>query len=740
MRRQKGEDAHTDDEKYDLELLDGGVTMIVRDPDTSQFVISEPVLQFGKWQKVNVQTEFPSQNVRVHVQVPCGLFGRVFVDNFCCSYVGPSALETEIDNFIQILSGTEDRSLCVAVQLCLHFAEDLVNHRGRIISKAVKANVYWGKSGFVGSTSKSLAASTSKNSSHTLNGSFKLPIEAGTGAHEELIIEVVDAYSLKYIGETKLRCRDVIHHTSSPRLHPIFSGKQHSRRKKGANFRGRRCHPKVGVATGTGDGDDEVNETDEETGLLHPVGRLALSVCCVYDAVDDKTFLQAGVLHEQSRPTSPSPSMSKGSNESLPQLRDMLLKRDRPGAAIRKVSRRLENSKREVDTLRLKGDIFKCGFADACISLLFDEKSGSEAADLILMLLQVSAGIMRQTRGTEVRSRLRDFCHLQGVGRALFFVARSRARALSFDTAASEAIVSNLEKRLDLVAAIYIPNRKILLSLIEEEIGCFELLVRLCAKSKSAQNLLMEVALGDTLPNFIVSEYFRLRRLLPLDAKYWANPTLSSLPSVLEPEPEYVFELNRQQYPVPLPAPPTCTELIVARIKKTRERSFVFLTTATMLAGIYQLLANSKCPLKLAATAGAATTLTLKGLLRFISKMRELGVASQVALVCSPFVACNYCMVVAFLGILMFLFAQDDGVGDSCTIEILWIYRMFMACYLLILASYIGDLIRRQFRVFCRYCARTTLICKYSAWTRGRQNQISRAPSTKVSTHDDINS
>lgn len=615
LRRQNGQEPHPGDESLDEELYDVGSCFFVRDQTTHQFVESAHVKNFGCWTILTVRTEFASQTVRVICQTPHNNFGRVLWDSFTVQYIGPSILDRTIDHLLQTVSRSEDRTTSTAVQLGIVRVEDLLTPRGALFKHPVLCKVNFRKV-YVGQTSSSADG--------TFNASFRLPVEDALDAPspnelgDELLIEVLDDYSMNLVGELRLRASDVLHHTPSPRLHPIFSStRQHQRRKWskgcGGPLRKGQHHGKIHseespFEQGTGD------EVDAPLSL----GRIMISVCRADDALDDAWPLQEVAKAEA----------TDGAAPDVRQLRDGLFKRHRPTMRqVLRLSRQEKNS--EVETLMLKGNLIKSGLAEAAISLIPDESLGPQAAEFLLGLIDVSEEVLLQTGGGDVRARMRDVLHNAGVGRASWMMARARARSKAYDvSAASNVLVTPVH--FDLIAEIYIRNRRLLHELILDELSVFEMITR-GIPYPAAEALLMEVGLGKTLPPSILGEYLRLRRVLPLDRKFWTCPALKALPLEMPRCPDFMFECDRREHALPPPPPPTCQEALHKRAEKYCMSTFNFTLVASLIMAIFSLLKNQlDCHMTVLMLSLSSGVISLRVILNFIRRMRDQGIGSQV--------------------------------------------------------------------------------------------------------------
>ena len=67
---------------------------------------------------------------------------------------------------------------------------------------------------------------------------------------------------------------------------------------------------------------------------------------------------------------------------------------------MRQVLRLFDRERSTVETLMLKGNLIKCGLAEAAISLIPDDILGNQAAEFLVGLIQVSEEVLTQARGS----------------------------------------------------------------------------------------------------------------------------------------------------------------------------------------------------------------------------------------------------------------------------------------------------------------------------------------------------
>ena len=368
---------------------------------------------------------------------------------------------------------------------------------------------------------------------------------------------------------------------------------------------------------------------------------------------------------------------------------------------MRQALRVMTASRTDIEDLQFKGAALKCGLVDVCVSLLADEALGSQAAELLHKFASVSEAVLQQTGGGDVRARLRDYLHNSGVGKATWLLARARARHNNYDAHETKTLVTKYH--LELIADIYVRNRRLLHDLILEEPCVFEMIVLSCP-NECAEKLLVEVGIGKTIPPLILGEYLRLRRLIPLDPKFWGCPELRSLPAVMPAlDRDLLFQLDRELCAPPRPPPPTFLEALVARVYVIAGRVWVLTTLSLLAVACHSLLSSGfSCqltPLLLICSAG---TMTLRWVLKFMGAMREAGVATQAAIVCFPVVACNVCGLFVVLVMVVYVGILLKGGLESCDAALILVGKAWMSCIAVILSFSLLASFRRQVRRTCR--------------------------------------
>ncbi len=183
--------------------------------------------------------------------------------------------------------------------------------------------------------------------------------------------------------------------------------------------------------------------------------------------------------------------------------------------------------------------------------------------------------------------------------------------------------------------------------------------------SLCAQALLQEVGLGSTLPLLILSEYQRLRRIIPLEERYWRCEALHKLPLELPARPSFVFEHNRLRSLPPPPPPPTRLERCVRCCWDALYWLFAVVAAAALLLALNTLVYRRFfCSLTLPVLALSAIALVTMCYVSVLQRMAKVeGVGTIVAIVCCPIVSCNLAGLILALAwaVLSFLDAKSGA-------------------------------------------------------------------------------
>ena len=362
--------------------------------------------------------------------------------------------------------------------------------------------------------------------------------------------------------------------------------------------------------------------------------------------------------------------------ETLIQLRKEVLKRDRK--ASRAMLRVFRQPRNECDTLMFKSRCLELGCVEAALVVLSDEDVGSYAAECLSEFMTISEEVLETHGGLQLRKKVRAIVHDQGAAKACFQLARARARQVGY-------YADNLKRpllppeHLVLLSDLYVTNRGLLLEAICEETCFLELIVR-CLPSDEpdahrnkgapqAAKLLEEVGLGLTLPEPVLNEYGRLRRIVPLDERYWKCEALSALSgAALPPRITHIFEPDRVACLPPEIPDMTFCERLIWRIKQCFSAVFNCTALSALAMSLFAITRNSmKCPLTLAILILASATLCSVCAGRCISKMNKIGMGSQMALLCCPIVTCNALGLFFSMGWSYFLFfTAEDDVVEVC--------------------------------------------------------------------------
>lgn len=762
--------------QFDEELVGGGTYLHVRSRDHGEWVTSDPVTKLGEWVSLKVRTKFISPKFRLHVQVPAKSFCSVLIDNFKVSYIGPSELELMVRKIRTEVRKAADRGTAESLTLSLICAEDLLTASGTPVTGAVLCQLDW-RGKFFAQTRFVRMGSEGDPSFHA---TFKLPLpKKGEAAFSDdgLRIRVLDAISLRLIGEMNLPALAVIDHTASPCLHNIMRRQPKGnccRRCCGACCCGRRektapevvdkkdSNPKPPlptsedapsievmnrleegtleeesdevapeVATSKEVKKEEVKKEEEEDEKQSkkkpsPRGRLLLAVSRVDDYFEEEELQtnkadtaatgqdndKPQLLEEKAQLQMDAPKAIKSKAKSSPnkdgnskdklkgkgkdkgakkgkendapkggsddaetliQLRKEVLKRDRK--ASRAMLRVFRQPRTECDTLAFKSRCLELGCVEAALVVLSDEDVGTHAAECLSEFMTISEEVLETHGGLQLRKKVRAIVHEQGAAKACFQLARARARKIGY-------YADNLKRpllpaeHLVLLSDLYVTNRGLLLNAICEEPCFLELIVR-CLPSDEpdaprnkgaphAAKLLEEVGLGLTLPEPVLTEYGRLRRIVPLDERYWKCEALSELSgAALPPRITHVFEPDRVACLPPEIPDMTFCERLVWRTKQCVAAIFNCTALSALAMSVFAITRNSmKCPLTLAILILASATLCSVCAGRCISKMNKIGMGSQMALLCCPIVTCNalglfFSMVWSYF---LYFTAEDDVV------------------------------------------------------------------------------
>jgi len=270
-----------------------------------------------------------------------------------------------------------------------------------------------------------------------------------------------------------------------------------------------------------------------------------------------------------------------------------------------------------------------------------------------------------------------------------------------------------------MLAGVYVPNRTLLIDAIREEPEILEMIVRCLpqveaansknarqagvrgganksggkqsknadkresvsggARGKHAELLLEEIGLGKTLPTQVLDEFYRLRRLIPLDNRFWRCDALRALPPTLPPLLLHLFERDKVKCAIPKQPEMTPWELNMYRIRRTIYWCFTLTSVVCFLVTLYTLLYGLDCTLTLAILTLSGVSLVSLCYANVLGNMVKLGVGTQVAIICCPLVCCN---LIALIGSIVWaalvLFVTPKGLTE-CNIVFMMISRAMLA-------------------------------------------------------------
>jgi len=669
----------------DRELLGGGAWLHVRDRENpGQFVTSKHAEQMGSWEKLFVRTQFASQKMRAYIQLPAHAFGPLLLDSFKVTYVGPSDLFIKIRDVRPQLSAASERDTTETLSLGLVCGEDLINSTGGLYRSPVLAKLFWGGE-FLAQTSISIGGADDP----WFGANFTLPVDRSKAWHEGLRVQVVDAMTLAVVGDLRLSFGDVLHHPASPQCHPIHQ-KVPKKRKQSCCARCCRSKaerkvvpdaanpPRASVDRDVDRDEDEVVDEDDvrleemeqggeesEEAEVSPRGRVVLTVSRMVEDVSTDAFAE------------------------LLDLRDAVLRREKKGA--RKLARLFEQPRGDLDDLEFKLGALRLGVIEAAVSRLADETVGKACAEVLSRFMIISDETQATTGGASLFKFLRFVCHRFGVARACWSMARARARKVEYAVGKAKTLLP-LE-HLELLSKVYVRNRALLNRFIAKEEPCFvELMVRCLPADEDgytgfggngghfAERLLEEVGLGSTLPQEILNEYYRLRRIIPLDDKFWKCEALRTLPPALPPRIIFLFEPDRTASLPPAQPDMTPWERCVWRCEKCVSWSFNLTALTALFMALLAMLRNgSQCPLTWATLFLSSISLTSVCYATVLRKMADIGVGSQVAIVCCPLVCCNVLLLIgSVVWSALVMFVETEGL-ENCDVRVQGAARALLA-------------------------------------------------------------
>jgi hypothetical protein len=161
-------------------------------------------------------------------------------------------------------------------------------------------------------------------------------------------------------------------------------------------------------------------------------------------------------------------------------------------------------------------------------------------------------------------------------------------------------------------------------------------------------------------------EYARLRRLVPLDERFWKCDALATLSAQPLPPPlTHLFAPDRAACLPPEQPDRTPSERCRWRAQQGLAATFNCTACSALALSLLALTRNSmQCPLTLAVLVLASATLCSVGAGHCIRKMNQIGAGSQTALLCCPVVGCNAIGLFVSLvwSYLLFFTATDADV------------------------------------------------------------------------------
>ena len=731
---------------YDEEMLGGGVFLHARNRKKgawgSEWASSESAKLMGAWEILKVRTQFSTPELRLYVQVPAKSFGSVLIDSLRVRYVGPSELELLVRQCSREVSAI-DRDSAPALTLQLFCAEDLLNVVGGLYRSPVLAKLWW-RGDFLAQTDVVLNGGDDP----WFGFGVRLPVDLETiylpdeNLSDGLVVQIVDSMSLGLVGELRLRARDVLQHSSGPRVHPITRKGGPKKKRQGCccgvcccssdqNKKNKRSHinrnatvapssPASGMDRGEGVAMDAMDEdalssleeggpqkSDERAEQQEPPtprGRVVLSLCRHDDQVPDKVPTEDDLK--------------------LLDLRDALHRRDRK--AGRQLARICKSVRTDREDLVFKVRLVKLGVVEACISLLGDETMAPDCSECIAEFISFSEECLATAGGRELLKALKHFVHRQGAARAIFSLARARVRKALYRPDKVKVLLP-LEL-LRLLVDLYVPNRSLLHECICEDPTFLEMIVRCLANEEDdpygflgfggkhgahlAEKLLEEVGLGKTMPKAVLDEYFRLRRIIPLDDRFWKCEALRSLPHTLPPRIEYLFDPDRVACLPPEQPDTTPGERCVYRFKKSVAALFNLTALAAAVMSLLSLMRNgTDCALTLAVLFASSITLVTVCFLRILAAMAKIGVGSQMAVICCPLVCCNVSGLVGSLVWTALLLFLEKGGTESCSGSFLQVTQAFVGFIGLGFASILIQTLRLYATKFCSLVSRRCCCC-----------------------------
>eukprot|EP00614_Pseudopedinella_elastica_P014418 CAMPEP_0172584050 /NCGR_PEP_ID=MMETSP1068-20121228/3621_1 /TAXON_ID=35684 /ORGANISM="Pseudopedinella elastica, Strain CCMP716" /LENGTH=1536 /DNA_ID=CAMNT_0013378085 /DNA_START=305 /DNA_END=4915 /DNA_ORIENTATION=+ len=720
----------------DLALVGGGVYLHVRDTKSQPVAWATSEMKanrFGEWQKLSVRTQFFSTKMRAVVQVPKDMFGSVLVDSFKVRYIGPSDLEIKLKAINEEFARLLDKHTATHfLQLGLLCAEDLIYASGALYRSPVFAKVFW-RGELIGQTE----ISKSFNDDPWFGATLGLPMDAALlrgraksatmdDVDEGLKVQIRNAFSLSLVGEFKASPRQVMNHMAGARTHKI----ERSVAKK--RCLGLCCCCENNNKKKVADGDLGGQE-DDPSQSLPPIPEAGLEAGG--EARDDLDALEKGQAKEfekdkgeakegEPKEKEPSPrgrvlvTVSRmddrpgfeASHHSLEaelmDLRDRMARRDKKAA--RKLVRLVSEPRGDLAALDLRVRLVRVGVVECAVAMLCDESVGRSAAALLDAFCTVSEITVAALGGVELRMNLRNLCHDEGIARATFMLARSRARASDYKRAPKELVPF---EHLKLLCTVYLANRFLLLDAVCEVPCLLELIVRCLppelpdgsrppvgAGGEYAEQLMVEIGgLGKTMPEEVLGQYQRLRRVIPLDNKFWKCPALRGLPPAMPPRIDFVFEPDRLACLPPEQPDMTCCEKVLHYLSRCAHYVVMLVTGAAIGLGVLSL--GSSCRITMAVLLLSGATCLTSILVSLLIKSSKMGVGGQMAIICCPFVTCSSLCWVAGLFWSVYLlyyysFSLEEVKQTGCNGDFMLISQAFLGLVSLGIVSVIVQLCR----------------------------------------------
>lgn len=690
------------------ELTVGGAFLHLRDRATGNgWVSSTGAKLIGQWERLFVITEFVSPQMKAFVQASrAQMAGSVLLDSFAVHYLGPSEIETKVKELNEMDSALSTPQF---FQLSINCIEDPLNSGDRAYRFPLAVHVFW-NGNFVGQCTEE-EGMMEKSDKFLKNSSFRLPFRLVTFS-SGVIIRVRSALTQRLIGELSIPAgslpgvaagshlmkitktvRTYNSHCPNCNCCPPFRGRLGARRVSQAPAQPR---AKPESAPTRVDFDDDFGlEGFSEEDPEDPDMAFGESPGAAQGQPEPPRAVRGRLRLSVARVENDLP----GANEQLISFRDGLLNREKK--VMRLFLRFLKVPRSEVDELELKRSLLCFGLIDACVVLLDDGALGAMSAEVLIHWLSVSEEVMLTIGGSALKKRVRDVVHSLGAARAVFNFARAAARAADYDEQKLKAPLLSTE-HLRFMNALYVQNRALLLSTVCEEPLLLELIVRCIATGgeagRLAEVLLQEIGLGQDLPPPVLEEYWRLRRMIPLDEKFWQCPALLSLPNTFPPMILRVFEIDRLRSMPPVAPPKTPTEVATELFKSALFWGFVTLGFCTIALALYGLAMRKTgfCSLNMPFLSLSTVSMISLCYMHVLRKMIKLGVGTQVAILCCPFVTC---VAVAFVGsfvwaVLQTLFLSNDTA--SCNSLFLQLTQLLLLSFVLGIAWAIGHTLRAR--------------------------------------------